>query len=42
MVKRYGIIEAAEKAVNQPFNAMGYGVLVDWGMPHLTFKSIIT
>jgi len=42
MVQRYGIIEAAEKAVDRPIDAIGYKVLVDWGMPHLTFESVIT
>ena len=41
MVRRYGIIKAAEKAVNRPTDAMGYKVLVDMGMKDLTFESVI-
>jgi hypothetical protein len=41
MVQRYGIIKAAERAVNRPTDAMGYKVLVDMGMKNLTFESVI-
>lgn len=42
MVHRYGIIKAAEKAVNRPTDALGYKVLVEMGMQDLTFESVIT
>lgn len=41
MVTRYGVIGAAEKAVNRDIDAMGYKMLVEMGMQHLTFESII-
>ena len=41
MVKKYGIIETAEKAVNRKVEAMGYKVLVDMGYGNLTFESVI-
>lgn len=41
MVKRYGVIGAAEKAVNRKFDAQGYKMLVEMGMQHLTFETII-
>lgn len=41
MVKHYGIINAAERAVNRPADAMGYRVLVEMGFKDLTFESII-
>jgi len=42
MVHKYGIIKAAERAVNRPTDAMGYKVLVDMGMKDLTFESVIS
>jgi len=41
MVKRYGIIGAAERAVNRKIDAMGYKVLVDMGLHDLTFEAVI-
>jgi hypothetical protein len=41
MVHRYGIIKAAEKAVNRPTDALGYKILVEMGMQDLTFESVI-
>jgi hypothetical protein len=41
MVKRYGIIGAAEKAVNRKADAMGYRVLVEMGLQDLTFEAVI-
>jgi hypothetical protein len=41
MVKRYGIVKAAEKAVNRPVEAMGYRLLVERGMKDLIFENII-
>jgi len=41
MVKRYGIIKAAERAVNRPVEAMGYKILVERGMKDLTFEAVI-
>lgn len=41
MVKRHGIIGAAERAVNRNVDARGYKMLVEMGMQHLTFETII-
>jgi len=41
MIKRYGIIGAAERAVNRKIEAMGYKVLVDIGLHDLTFEAVI-
>lgn len=41
MVKRDGIIKAAEKAVNREADAMGYQVLADMQMKDLTFEAVI-
>jgi len=42
MVKRYGIIEAAERAVNRQYDPQGYTTLVEKGLEDLTFEAIIT
>src|ERR1035437_213195 len=42
MVKRYGIIRTAEKAVNRPVEPMGYKLLADRGMKDLTFEAVIS
>ena len=42
MVNRYGIIGAAEKAVNRKVDAQGYKMLVDEGYPDLTFEKVIS
>lgn len=41
MIKRHGIIGAAERAVNRKIEAMGYKVLVDIGLHDLTFEAVI-
>jgi len=41
MIKKYGIIRAAEKAVDRPIEPNGYKVLVQMGMQDLTFESVI-
>lgn len=41
MIKRHGILEAAERAVNKKIEPMGYKVLVEMGMHDLTFESVI-
>jgi hypothetical protein len=41
MVKRHGIIEAAQRAVNRPIDAPGYKILVERGLEDLTFEAII-
>jgi hypothetical protein len=41
MIKRYGIIGAAERAVNRKADAMGYKLLVDMGLHDLTFEAVI-
>jgi hypothetical protein len=41
MVNRYGIIEAATRAVNRPAEAMGYKLLIEMGLHDLTFEAVI-
>ena len=41
MIKRHGIIGAAERAVNRSIEATGYKVLVEMGMHDLTFEAVI-
>ena len=41
MIKKYGIIIAAERAVDRPIEPNGYKVLVQMGMQDLTFESVI-
>lgn len=41
MIKKYGILRAAEKAVDRPIEPNGYKVLVQMGMQDLTFESVI-
>lgn len=41
MINRYGIIGAAEKAVNRKIEAIGYLVLSKKGMKDWTFESVI-
>lgn len=41
MVVKYGIIGAAERAVNRKTDALGYKKLVEMGMHDLTFESVI-
>ena len=41
MIKRHGIIGAAERAVNRKIEAMDYKVLVDIGLHDLTFEAVI-
>ena len=41
MIDRYGIIAAAERAVNRKIEATGYKVLVAMGLHDLTFEAVI-
>ena len=41
MIKRHGIIGAAERAVNREIEPAGYKVLVEMGMHDLTFEAVI-
>ena len=41
MVKRHGIIKAAEKAVDRDIEPSGYKILVEMGMQDLTFEAVI-
>ncbi len=41
MIKRHGIIAAAERAVNRKIEATGYRVLVAMGLHDLTFEAVI-
>jgi len=41
MIKRHGIIGAAERAVNRKIEPAGYKVLVEMGMHDLTFEAVI-
>lgn len=41
MIKRHGIIGAAERAVNRKVEPTGYKILADIGMHDLTFEAVI-
>jgi len=41
MIKRHGIIGAAERAVDRKIEPTGYKVLVEMGMHDLTFEAVI-
>lgn len=41
MVKKDGIIKAAEKAVSRKFDPLGYKTLVELGLKELTFEAVI-
>ena len=41
MEKKYGIIGAAERAVNRAFDPLGYKVLVEMKCEKLTFEHVI-
>lgn len=41
MVNRYGIVGAAERAVNRNVDAPGYKLLVEMGLQVLTFETVI-
>ena len=41
MIKRHGIIEAAERAVDRKTDPVGYRILAEMGMHELTFESVI-
>ncbi len=41
MIKRYGIVEAVERAVNRPADPIGYTALAEMGMQDLAFESVV-
>ena len=41
MIKRYGIIGGAERAVNRKSDPKGYTLLVQMGLQDLTFEAVI-
>ena len=41
MIKRHGIIGAAERAADRKIEPLGYKVLVEMGMQDLTFEAVI-
>jgi len=41
MIKRHGLIHAAERAVDRKIEPAGYKVLVEMGMQDLTFEAVI-
>lgn len=41
MIRRHGIIKAAERAVDRPIETAGYKVLVEMGLQEFTFESVI-
>lgn len=41
MIKRHGIIEAVERAVNRPVETLGYTALVDMGLEEFAFEAVI-
>jgi hypothetical protein len=41
MIKRHGIIGAAERAVNRPTETSGYRALVEMGLGEYAFEAVI-
>jgi hypothetical protein len=41
MIKKYGILETIERAVNRPAEAQGYKALVDMGLEDYAFEAIV-
>jgi len=41
MIKRHGIVEAVERAVNRNDNPLGYKALVEMGMQDLAFEAVV-
>jgi hypothetical protein len=41
MVKRHGIIEAVERAVNRKKETIGYTALVEMGMQDFAFEAVV-
>lgn len=41
MIKRHGIIGAAERAVNRPVETSGYRALVEMGLEQFAFEAVI-
>jgi hypothetical protein len=41
MIKRHGIIEAVERAVNRPTETSGYRALVEMGLEEYAFEAVI-
>jgi hypothetical protein len=41
MIKRHGIISAAERAADRKIDPTGYKVLIEMGMHDLTFESVL-
>lgn len=41
MIKRHGIIGAAERAVDRAIEPAGYKVLIEMGLQDLTFEAVI-
>ncbi|MDH3692453.1 MAG: hypothetical protein OEU36_23725 [Gammaproteobacteria bacterium] len=41
MIKRHGMIEAIERAVNRPVEPQGYTLLVEMGLEELAFEAVI-
>lgn len=41
MIKRHGIIEAVERAVNRPTETQGYSLLAEMGLEEYAFEAVI-
>lgn len=41
MIKRHGILEAAERAVNRDKETMGYTALIEMGLQNYAFEAVI-
>lgn len=41
MIKKYGILEAVERAVNRPVETLGYTALVEMGLEDYAFEAVI-
>ena len=41
MIKRHGILEAVERAVNRPSETVGYTALVEMGLEDFAFEAVV-
>lgn len=41
MIERHGILEAMERAVNRPTEAVGYSALVEKGLEEFAFEAVV-
>jgi len=41
MIKRHGVLQAVERAVNRPAETAGYRALVDMGLGDYAFEAVV-